>query len=209
MAVAPQYGDGSASQPYQIATLENLYWLSKNSPMWTKNFIQTANIDASSSANWEGGSGFSPIGTNVNPFNGQYNGLGFTISYLTINRSTTEYVGLFGYCNSKSILTNVGLTHLNISGQHNVGGLAGFFDAGTVSNCFSSGMVKSSINQLNKGGAGGLIGRFYGTMSNSYSNCTVSAKTIGGGLIASSFSANIYNCYASGSVVLTGTVTNT
>ncbi len=42
-ATAPA-GVGTVADPFQIATLNNLYWLSQTSTAWDKNFIQTADI---------------------------------------------------------------------------------------------------------------------------------------------------------------------
>ncbi|HTO15687.1 MAG TPA: membrane lipoprotein lipid attachment site-containing protein, partial [Edaphocola sp.] len=42
----PENGDGSKSSPYEIATLDNLYWLSQTSTAWNNHFVQTADIDA-------------------------------------------------------------------------------------------------------------------------------------------------------------------
>jgi len=72
---------GTATNPYQIATLANLRWLSETKDVWgcdslttipsfgyiyygdPKFFIQTADIDASDTICWNDGLGFSPIGT--------------------------------------------------------------------------------------------------------------------------------------------------
>ena len=50
-------GDGSTGTPYQISSLENLYWLSLSDSVWDKHFVQTANIDASSTISWDDGDG--------------------------------------------------------------------------------------------------------------------------------------------------------
>ena len=54
-------GAGTSVDPYQIANLNNLYWLSQNSSEWDKIYEQTADIDASSTSGWNSGKGFSPI----------------------------------------------------------------------------------------------------------------------------------------------------
>ena len=36
-ATAPSSGDGSSGDPYQIATLNNLYWITQNSGEWDAN----------------------------------------------------------------------------------------------------------------------------------------------------------------------------
>jgi hypothetical protein len=42
-ATAPAAGDGSSGNPYQIASLENLYWIAVDASRWNKHYIQTAN----------------------------------------------------------------------------------------------------------------------------------------------------------------------
>ena len=74
-ATAPSVGDGTSGTPYQIATLENLYWLSQNSTEWSKYYIQTANINASASSGWDGGQGWTPIGKSWDTFKGTFDGI--------------------------------------------------------------------------------------------------------------------------------------
>ena len=54
-ATAPANGDGTSGSPYEIATLDNLYWLSQNSTEWDKYYIQTANLNATSTNTWDVG----------------------------------------------------------------------------------------------------------------------------------------------------------
>ena len=102
-ATAPS-GSGTSENPYQIATLANLYWLSQNSTEWSKYYTQTANIDASATASWFSNAGWLPIEL----FQGTYDGGGKTISGLTISRGATDYIGLFGKTNGAT-LKNIGL----------------------------------------------------------------------------------------------------
>ncbi len=60
------------------------------------NYALGADIDASTTAAWNSGAGFAPVGDSATPFLGTLAGLGHRISGLTINRPTTDYVGLFG-----------------------------------------------------------------------------------------------------------------
>ena len=57
-----------------------------------------SNIDATATSSWNGGAGFTPIAYSSYPyqFAGTFNGLGHTISNLTINLPSTNLVGLFG-----------------------------------------------------------------------------------------------------------------
>lgn len=70
-AIAPS-GSGTSGDPYLIATLENLYWVTQNSTSWNKYFRQTADIDATTTSTWDGGKGFLPIGNNPTQFTGNY-----------------------------------------------------------------------------------------------------------------------------------------
>ncbi|MBV5345968.1 MAG: hypothetical protein JZU63_10880, partial [Rhodoferax sp.] len=93
------------------------------------NYALGGNIDASatgtiSDPNYFGSSGFVPVGTSANRFSGSFDGLGHTISNLTIDRPTTDYVGLFGVA-SNSNIRNIGLVNVDISGGSYVGGLVG------------------------------------------------------------------------------------
>ncbi|MBN2781467.1 MAG: LamG domain-containing protein, partial [Candidatus Marinimicrobia bacterium] len=85
-------GDGGTT-PYRIKSLNHLYWASANSSTWNSDFEQIADIDASPTADWNGGAGFSPIGTNAANFFGSYDGAGFTITGLTVDRASENYIG--------------------------------------------------------------------------------------------------------------------
>lgn len=75
------------------------------------------------------------------------------------------------------------------------GGLVGNFLSGTITNCYATGNVSASSNQVPS--AGGLIGRFYqGSITNCYATGNISSSQTAGGLvgyIVSDDSAN--NCY--------------
>ena len=80
---------------------------------------------------------FEPIGTSwSNPFNGTFDGKGYKITNLYINRSSTDCVGLFGRTGSGSKITNVGLEEVNVNGSNEVGGLAGYNEGETIENCY-------------------------------------------------------------------------
>ena len=49
---APSSDNGDLTNPYQMATQDNLLWLSTNYSEWGKCFIQTTNIDASATSTW-------------------------------------------------------------------------------------------------------------------------------------------------------------
>ena len=89
----PPSGSGTLGDPYLIATLNNLYWITQNSGEWGKVYKQTADIDATTDSTWDGKQGFTPIGNDTTNFTGSYDGQTYKITGLYINRST-NYQGL-------------------------------------------------------------------------------------------------------------------
>lgn len=115
-------GSGTQSDPYQIASLEDLRWLSQDSSVWDKYYIQVSDIDASSTQNWDEGKGFSPVGNDSIFFNGSYNGKNYTISGLYINRD--NLAGLFGRIGNSGRIQNLNLLNVTINSDEFAGGLA-------------------------------------------------------------------------------------
>jgi hypothetical protein len=135
-------------------------------------------------------SGFVPIGI----FTGTFDGLNHTISNLTINRPTTNQVGLFGNINSAGVIRNVGLVGGSVRGAGSVGGLVGY-NYGSISNSYSTGNVNGSSY------VGGLVGFNGGPLTNTYSSGgTVSGASTVGGLVGSNF-GRVNTSYSTNAVV--------
>ena len=143
------------------------------------NYALGANIDAASTSTWNSTAGFTPVGNFTQNFTGTLDGLGHTISNLTINLPTTSYVGLFSYTSSTSAIRNVGLVGGSVKGNSYVGGLVGQ-NYGTISNSYATGAVSGS------GSVGGLVGYNVGTISNSYWDITTSGQASSAGSSSSS-----------------------
>ena len=192
---APSVGNGDPGTPYEIATINNLYWITQNTERWSKHYIQTADIDASASSGWDGGAGWTPIGNGTNPFTGSYDGQGFTINGLYIDRSDSNHIGLFGVIKSNSTISNLGVTNVNVTGKDGVSGLVGVNSSGsTVENSYSTGAVSGERY------AGGLVGINSGsTVENSYSTASASSNYCVGGLVGWN-SGTIQNSYSAGFV---------
>ncbi|NTW48250.1 MAG: hypothetical protein HGB19_00670 [Chlorobiales bacterium] len=186
-------GSGTLADPYIIANLDNLFWVTQNSAHWGKHFRQVANIDAAAITN------FSPIGNNPNFFLGSYDGGGYTIDHIKISLPSTDYVGMFGFANSGSAIKNIKLTNVNISGNLHVGGLVGEIYYGSVLNCSSTGTVSGT------GDVGGLVGvNYHSSVTTGTSMASVTGQSYVGGLVGSNYFATVSNSYSTGSV--TGTV---
>ncbi|SHJ26919.1 The GLUG motif-containing protein [Geosporobacter subterraneus DSM 17957] len=214
-------GSGTEADPYKVATAGQL---DKVRNYLDKHFIQVADIDLGV-APWNEGEGWQPISDFSNRFTGTYDGNGFTISNLTINRSEM-YQALFGYLAPEGIVRNIGLDNVNITGNsfvaalvsfnegsilncysegsvsanNNMGGLVGQSN-GEIAGCYTEGLVKGLDNNYNNYYFGGLVGRTNGAIiENCYSTAEVQGDRNVGGLVGLHFSSTVKNCYAMGSV---------
>lgn len=219
-------GSGTEEDPWQIDNCEQLYNLRyyTGSEHSDKYFIQSDDIDLYNSPYSEG-QGWNPIGSDMSSFQGSYDGNGFVIDGLFINRRNSSIVGLFGVCEYAEI-KNSGLINVNVTGEATVGGLvaegyrlsvknsfvtgkvkalegyAGGLVAvqynSTITNCHSKGYVESTRSR-----AGGLVGlnANNSTIRNSYSTCNVTADNQGGGLVGLNGSDSIIrNSFSTGTV---------
>lgn len=190
-------GTGTIGDPYHVATATHLNNVRTQLGSY---FIQTANIDLNV-APYNTGDGWLPIGTSSAKFTGNYNGQGYTVSNLFINRSATDNIGLFGYISGAAVLSRIGVKNANITGRNNVAALVGN-NEGTVSLCYSTGIIEG--NQTVGGLVGyndGLSGSNPGAIINSYSQAYARASSARvGGLAAWNYYGTITNCYAAGGV---------
>ena len=225
-------GNGTEASPYIVGELGNLVWLSSIPVAWDKYFIQTSDIDASSSQDWYEGKGFPAIGISIQEsFCGHYNGQNHTIDQLFINNPDSRFQGLFGFAHFATI-ENIRVTNVNITGEEYCGGLAGRSQSSTVTNCFSSGFVNGEtsigglvghnhidsfinncISTVSVSGstAGGLVGynQWSSTINNSYSRGNVEGSESLGGLVgynggSSNYNSYIDNCYSTSNVIGSG-----
>ncbi len=197
-------GAGTEVNPYLVANKTDLRILSENwgGDLWNKYYAQSANIsfltsDFQTGGNfYNGGEGWIPIGSQSNPFIGQYNGQTHTIDGLFINR-TTACQGLFGYLNGTTAkVENLGVLNANVAGQQFTGVLVGWNSGGVISNSYTTGIVSGTFSRI-----GGLVGENYaGAISNSYSTCIVTGSSLIGGLAGQCDNGSISNSYSIGNV---------
>jgi hypothetical protein len=201
--------------------------------MWSSYFIQTTDIDASITVTWDdsddnndgnkyndpndltmdgNNEGFPPIGNKTTNFTGVYDGKGYKVSHLTINRPTLKYVGLFGIikglAEKASIVKDLALKNVTILGGSYIGGFVGENLSGKISGCSSEGKVSCNTST---GYVGGFVGYNVGTeskISNCYSNIEVISSGSGnyvGGFVGRGRSyAEVEKSYSSGSVISGG-----
>ena len=194
-------GDGGTSAPYLIA---DIYGLQGVGSLGLGNSYRLAgNIDASGTANWNGGKGFIPIAGGGAAYSGVFDGAGFAIGNLAIDGRTYDSpVGLFGTLQGGT-LRNLTLAGGSVAGNANVGALVGNVLGGTIDNVSSSAAVSGQRN------VGGLVGSNGGMISASGASGAVSglnsdaAGSIGGLVGLNQTGASITASMASGAV--TGT----
>src|SRR6185437_8922623 len=155
------------------------------------NFLLAQNVDTSSIAN------FTPIGP---IFTGQINGLGNTISNLTISSTTDSAdVGLFSQTTGATI-SNLGIVSGSITATGNsaiAGALVGLANSGTITNVYAT--IPVTAGGVGAG-AGGLIGVSNADITNSYATGAVVAGDTGGaGGLVSVNGGSIDGSYSTGS----------
>ncbi|WP_116811074.1 YDG domain-containing protein [Steroidobacter cummioxidans] len=182
------------------STITNIHQLQLMALNSGATYTLARDIDASATSGdnasdmWSTG-GFSPIGNGSVAFTGSLQGNGRVIDGLTIDRTSLNHVGLFGYVGSGAAIRDVRLTGASIQGHEAVGALVGYNFRGVVSNVDVNG---GSVT----GGAsvGGLIGvNAEGMVSNSRAGATVIGPDRTGGLVGSNF-GNVSQSHATGNV---------
>jgi hypothetical protein len=199
-------GTGTTSDPYIISDCNKLQNM-KNS--LTSYYTLTQNIDCSTYSYNGDWNGFLPIGlTSAAPFIGTFDGMNYKITGLYINRPNTDYAGLFGFAGnsgSSSLIRNIGLENVDITGKAFVGGIIGRLQRGTISNSYTTGKVYSIGSSL-----GGLVGymgldALVTQISNSFSKATSIGNDFSGGAIGQAgANATLLNVYSTGFVFSTG-----
>lgn len=187
-------GDGSPADPYHVTTAEHLDNIRN---YLDAHFIQMANIDLSDYAE---GEGWDPIGViYLDPeeeivveaaFTGSYDGNGYVISNLTINRNDIG-VALLS-CIDGAHLVNIGLENVQINGHSGVASLVGLNNGGSVSGCYAEGTISGIF------AVGGLVGvnTAGSVLTDCYALTAVSGEMGVGGLVGMNEESEITGCYA-------------
>jgi hypothetical protein len=194
----PWAGSGDADDPYQIQDINNLNALGADPNYYDAHFILTADIDLAGNVYTN-----AVIPYSDTTFTGVFDGNTHVISNLTIDTSgaNTDYLGLFGYLGSDSVLKNIGIENAVItSGDSSeyIGALAGA-SVGTIQECYANGEITGGNTSIY---VGGLVGANAQTITNCYAavdvNAGVSSQMVGG-LVGMHYGLAGY-CYAAGSV---------
>ena len=202
VAEAYDGGDGTADNPYQIATAAQLALLAQQTNNGTGGnayYVLTDNICLNENLNVDPNN-WTPIGCVVDSvpafFTGHFDGRKMTVSGLYFDDlSNGEVVGLFG-CTNDAEIQNVSLTECSLSGSRFVGCLVGHAGLTDISGCF----VDDASVTCEAWAAGGLVGFLglpYGVNQNSYDTCHIVDCHVNQGV-------TVYGCLSGG---LAGQVT--
>lgn len=170
-------GAGTESDPYKIATGEQLAYLAKivneGNTCEGKYFAITNNIDLDNKK-------WTPIGkynrteyieegislesVQSLAFSGVFDGASHTIYGLNVNVGEDAYAGLFGYVALKGEIKNVTIGSGNIIGRDKCGGIAGAIrDEAKVINCTNKARVQANVVD-----AGGIVGVIDGAYNENF-----------------------------------------
>ena len=187
--VSPSIGDGSQSNPYQINVPGNLTWIGSNlGSAGNVYFIQINDIDLT-------GIDWIPLPD----FRGNYDGNGFEIQNMTINRPYDNSNGLFANISWGAEVKNLGISNASVTGLDQNGILAFSINHGNVhiTNCY---IKNSTINGRNNNG-----GFSYYAYQTYFEDCYVENITINGENYNGAFSqyfrdSYLDNCFATGTI---------
>ena len=167
-------------------------------------------ITAADSTYWNNGEGWDPIASDTpsaqaSRYQGDFNGNGFTINNMFINRAGDD-IGLFGGIHTTTRIESLGVTNANITGRHYIGILVGA-SYGAVVACYTTGSVTSTITSglTDTGGLVGLLNTATppASIHSSYSTASVNSADYVGGLVGRSLNSVITNSYSTGRVTRT------
>ena len=184
---------------YEISNAGQLYWFAEyvNAVNTSANAILTADIVVNEGTVTESSTdvrAWTPIGNYDYQYTGTFDGNNHTVSGLYFNNSEAQYVGLFGYIGENSEVKNTGVINSYIKGNSSVGGVVGYNNVGTMTNCYNTGSSILGVDYV-----GGVVGFNKKTITNCYNTSDVSGEYSAGGFVGRN-TGSIANCYNTGNV---------
>ncbi len=195
--------DGFITSPYRLWMLvNNVRQLQDMERNLSGRYALGRDIDAAETAGWNGGAGFTLLGTGGRRFDGQLDGMSHVVSGLTIYRPRHDFVGLFSEL--AGTVRNLGLENVQVTANSHAGAFAGH-NSGILNNVYATGSVSVDVapgySEQATATAGGLVGSNGGNglIREAYSLVTVGGRSELGG-IAGINEGVIENVYAAGKV---------
>jgi len=156
---------------------------------------------------------WTPIGFGDYPFMGEFDGNGKKIIGLKVANGEQNQLGLFGFVSGATI-KNLGMEDLQIEitnpssyqGLAQIGGIAAYMNNTTMTNCYTTGVIKASEMGYMGAVCGGLAGsvEYNTTIKNCYSTAAVTSESdvpaLAGGIAGYMSDSEIANSYSTGRV---------
>jgi len=156
----------------------------------------TAGYEELASPTANGGKGWEPIGIlgGTASFAGTFDGRGYEIRDLFVNRPDQIRIGLFGMIDFGAVVKNLGVVNFAVIGDRLVGGLVGL-NMGTISNSYSTGSMTGNDE------VGGLVGEHsWGELHDCYSIASVTGENDVGGLVGRNDATTVNDSYLKGTI---------
>ena len=175
--------------PYSIEQVSTLFGENRDARIGAHYRLMN-DIDATATREWNGGEGFDPID---GYFVGVFDGGGYAVRGLWVERPNESHIGLFGETGSGGLVMSVEVVDAHVRGASHVGAVVGL-SYGRVLSSGSSGEV------LGVGNVGGLVGYSLEDISSSWSFSKVSGREYVGGLVGYAENGDISSSWSSGAV---------
>ncbi|MFO8109239.1 MAG: hypothetical protein R6U17_01755, partial [Thermoplasmata archaeon] len=151
------------------------------------------------------GAGWDPIGNYdpADPFEGTFDGQGYEIKDLYINRGDEFVVGLFAKIDGGAVIMNVGLVDVDITGDAATAPLVGITREGTeVIQSYVKGGSVTGVGNIEDYTISGLVAQNDATITDCYTSVNIYAADLTqiGGLVGANNGGTIRNSYAVGEV---------
>ena len=199
-------GSGTSSSPYIISTADDLAQFRDivnggDNDAWgvlTQDIDLSQLTDEAERENWTP-IGYSPSEDKSSAYRGTFNGQGHEITNLQINRPEESNIGFFGYVSTGAVITDLSISG-TVVGYSYVGGIVGWNNDGTISNCINTGTVTGTGSNT-----GGISGENNGTAEECRNFGEVNgSEEVGGITGVSRNGSSVVNCANSGTVNGTG-----
>jgi len=189
---------GSGGTPIHFTTITNNDGAALNTQLNSNlagNFALSTGISLTGTGNW------TPVGT----YMGRFDGLGHSISNLSIDKSAVANVGFFGQLNNATV-ANLSITNADVTGLTGVGVFVGkTIGTTTITNAHVSGKVTAGASGSGASDAGGFVG-FATPLTIRFSSAAVDVTAAGrnvGGFVGDA-NGGVYQY-----IVATGNATST
>ena len=157
-------GSGTEADPYVIKTLDQYLAFAESVNLGQsyqgKHIALGADIDMSSLAE-----AYRPVGNESHPFEGTFDGKGYTLKNWSHTAYDESYQGLFGMAGVQSVIKNLKVDNPSLTSAGAYTGIVVGYSSGVVSNVTVTGATMKHNNSF----GGGVIGAFKGTTASNLS----------------------------------------